>query len=62
MLKTNPGRAPIYSALSHDFVECLVAMADDTCEAIPFNKVEEFHRIMDTLIKTTVPYLPKIGG
>jgi CRISPR/Cas system-associated protein Cas7 (RAMP superfamily) len=56
-VRTNIGRAPLYSALESDFVVRLQAMADETCQIYPFETVDGFYRLMNTCITASVPAL-----
>ncbi len=56
-VRTDVGRAPLYSALESDFVTRLQAMADETCQVYPFETIEAFYRLMNTFIATSVPAL-----
>jgi CRISPR-associated autoregulator DevR family len=57
-VKSNAGRAPLYSPLQADFVERLQAMTGDTCKMFSFEAVDEFYTLMNQLIETTEPQLP----
>lgn len=52
---TTADRAPLYSALDPEFVSRLQALADETCEVIPFETVEAFSREMNQLIRHSAP-------
>jgi CRISPR/Cas system-associated protein Cas7 (RAMP superfamily) len=56
-VRTDVGRAPLYSALESDFVTRLQAMADETGQVYPFETIEAFYRLMNTFIATSVPAL-----
>jgi|GEM_PF-1555016 len=57
VVRTDVGRAPLYSALESNFVTCLQAMADETCQVYPFETIDAFYRLMNTFIATSVPAL-----
>jgi hypothetical protein len=57
MVRTNVGRAPLYSALESDFVMRLGGMTDETCTIYPFETIDAFYRLMNTFIATSVPEL-----
>jgi len=57
VVRTGVGRAPLYSALDSNFVTCLQAMADETCQVYPFETIDAFYRLMNTFIATSVPAL-----
>jgi CRISPR-associated autoregulator DevR family len=60
-VKSDVGRAPMYSPLQTDFVERLQAMDSDTCKVFPFEKIDEFYTLMNQLIETSEPQLPPNG-
>jgi CRISPR/Cas system-associated protein Cas7 (RAMP superfamily) len=62
VVKSDVGRAPIYSALNEDFLTCLQAMASDTCQVRTFETVDAFHHLMQELIEHTSPCLPASSG
>lgn len=57
VVRTEVGRAPLYSALESNFVTCLQAMADETCQVYPYETIDAFYRLMNTFITTSVPAL-----
>ena len=57
MVRTNVGRAPLYSALESDFVIRLGGMTDETCTIYPFETIDAFYRLMNHFIATSVPEL-----
>jgi CRISPR/Cas system-associated protein Cas7 (RAMP superfamily) len=57
-LRTNAGRAPIYSGLVPDFVERLGKLADDEVSIFPFETIDTFHEQMQALIHHSTPALP----
>jgi len=56
-VRTQMGRAPLYSALESDFVTRLQAMADETCQVYPFETVDGFYALMNAFITASVPAL-----
>ena len=56
-VRTQVGRAPLYSALERDFVTRLQAMTDETCQVYPFETVDAFYRLMNSFITTSAPAL-----
>ena len=58
MVRSDVGRAPIYSALMQDFVERLCAMKSETLLVFPFETVDAFHAIMQNLLTTSAPSFP----
>jgi CRISPR-associated protein Cst2 len=58
VVRTIVGRAPIYSPLEDDFIERLRAMQTNTCHALVFSSVDEFHGVMGELIEQSQPCLP----
>ncbi len=58
VVRSDVGRAPMYSALKEDFVTRLTTMQSDTCLVYPFATVDAFHTIMQDLIATSTPCFP----
>lgn len=58
-IQTSVGRAPIYSALAADFLEQLTATGSDHCVVLCFTTIQEFTALMNALITTTMPSLPR---
>lgn len=58
VVRSAVGRAPLYSALVQDFVERLRAMEGESLQVFPFETVDAFHAIMETLLTTSAPSLP----
>jgi CRISPR/Cas system-associated protein Cas7 (RAMP superfamily) len=56
-VRTQMGRAPLYSALESDFVTRLQAMTDETCQVYPFETVDAFYHLMNAFITASVPAL-----
>lgn len=57
-LRTNVGRAPVYSGLAPDFITQLMATASDTCRVLPFSDVASFMEVTNNLIANSTPALP----
>ncbi len=60
VVRSQVGRAPLYSPLEADFVKQLTAMADGLGQIFPFRSAGEFSALMNQLIKTSSPQLPAL--
>jgi len=58
VIRHTTGRAPMYSALNHDFIERLQAIADKTCSVYPFHSIDTFNAQMNKLIAHSFPCYP----
>jgi CRISPR-associated protein Cst2 len=58
-IRRNAGLAPLYSGLQADFIEKLVALADEHCEIRVFRSVSEFATIMNELLEHSIPAMPR---
>lgn len=56
-VRTQIGRAPLYSALETDFIARLQAMADETCQVYPFETADAFYSLMNSFITASAPAL-----
>lgn len=61
VVRSNVGRAPVYSALAADFVARLTAMAGPMGTVFPFKTVDEYCALMNRLIDCSDPALPGSG-
>ncbi len=58
VLRTSVGRAPMYSALCDDFVTRLQALAGESCQVYPFESIDTFNTLMNSLITYSTPCFP----
>jgi CRISPR-associated protein Cst2 len=58
VVRSDVGRAPLYSPLEAGFIEQLTAMADGIGQVLPFQSAGEFSSLMNRLIATSDPRLP----
>jgi CRISPR-associated protein Cst2 len=61
VIRTNAGRAPMYSGLADDFTARLTAMGNEQCQIIEFKSVDDFCARMDWLIVNSHPQCPMYG-
>jgi CRISPR-associated autoregulator DevR family len=54
-VQSAPGRAPLFSGLSDDFMVQLESMAGDTCRVYPFETASAFYQQMNRLIQFSEP-------
>jgi CRISPR-associated protein Cst2 len=55
VVQSAPGRAPLFSGLSDDFMVQLESMAGDTCQIYQFETVSAFYQQMNRLIQFSEP-------
>jgi hypothetical protein len=59
LVQSTPGRAPLFSGLSNDFMAQLESMAGNTCQVYPFETASAFYQHMNRLIQLSDPaWLP----
>jgi CRISPR/Cas system-associated protein Cas7 (RAMP superfamily) len=58
-VRTQAGRAPLYSPLQDDFIGQLQGLGSDECLIFPFYTIVEFNDVMRRLISKSDPCMPK---
>lgn len=58
VIRTRAGRAPMYSALCEDFIPRLQALAGPECLVEPFESIDSFNTLMNSLIRYSSPVSP----
>lgn len=57
-VRTEAGRAPLYSPLETDFITELEQLASASCLILPFHSLAEFQTVFEALLTKSYPVLP----